>query len=78
MFNHFAVEVRVWVFWTDDLRSIPADALGFGWGGLVVSVLTSYSDDLSTNPAKANSFFVKCSLKEQKLSRKSDSFTFSK
>ena len=45
------------------------EIVGLG-GHLVVSVLASYSDDPSLNPAEAYSFFCKYCLKRTKINKK--------
>ena len=40
-----------------NLLSFSTHKMGSGGGGLVVSMLAFYSDDLSSNPAEAYSFF---------------------
>ena len=45
------------------------DSKGCG-GGLVVSMLAFYSDDLSSIPLKPSTFSVKCYLKRTKITKK--------
>ena len=40
-----------------NLLSFSTHKMGSGGGGLVVSMLAFYSDDLSSNPAEAYSYF---------------------
>ena len=44
--------------------------MGCGGGVQVISLLTFYSNDPSSNPAEANSFSVKMCLKRTKINKK--------
>ena len=54
------------------------DSKDCGDGGLVVSVLAFYSDDLSSNPAEAYRFYVKCCFKRTEINKKRPGLAFSK
>ena len=49
-------------FWVVE-HVVTKNGLGRGGGGQVVSVLAFYSDDLSSNPGEAYSFF--CLIKKE-------------
>ena len=71
MNNFQIVPLQAWDGWTiASAKSTLTGVRGRG-GGQVVSVLTFYSNDLSSNPAEVYSFSVKCfCLKRTKIKQK--------
>ena len=53
-----------------NLLSFSTHKMGSGGGGLVVSMLAFYSDDLSSIPVEVYNFSVKMLLKRTKINKK--------